>query len=174
MHLPRYFLPRPLRLAFFGGSALSCLIATLLAAARLAAELSAPEPLLVAPALEGAAAAGPAGAATDVVVNVIGMAVFAGLFVWDRAQQEKRVERRRVVREKQVRGGGAALRRGRAGGLNRATEGSRGPGKQERVLGLVPRPQGSSSALATRRSPRLPLPPTHVRRRSSLGTARCL
>jgi hypothetical protein len=65
----RYFLPRPLRLAFFGGSALSCAIGTAIAAARLAASLSAPDPLL-APDVP----VGGGGPLQDVVVNLIGAA----------------------------------------------------------------------------------------------------
>lgn len=43
-------------------------------------------------------------------VNLIGCLVFSGLFVWDKSQEERRVERRRVVREKQVRGTGPGMR----------------------------------------------------------------
>jgi len=92
----RYFLPRPLRLAFFGGSALSCAIATLLSATRLLSQLTAPDPLLA------AAGAGGGLAGRDVIINLIGCAVFAALFIYDRRQQDARVERRRVVREKQI------------------------------------------------------------------------
>lgn len=107
---PRYFLPRPLRLAFFGGSAFSCLIGTLVAASRLLGELAAPDPLLAPSAgllpAAGGELLGAAGSGQDVVVNAIGCAVFAGLFFWDRAQQEKRVERRRVVSSGAGRGRG--------------------------------------------------------------------
>ncbi|GBF93260.1 hypothetical protein Rsub_05992 [Raphidocelis subcapitata] len=103
-----YFLPRPIRLAFFGFSSASCVIATLLAAARLAAALSAPDPLLspLADAGDAAADAAPwAAAAANVAVNAAGAAGFAALFAWDRARAGARVERRRAVRAAQIRAG---------------------------------------------------------------------
>ena len=84
-----YFLPRPLRLVFFGFSAASCLIACLINVARLAqdpAELLQP---------------GSAGA-TNLTINLLGLITFASLFVYDQAAAEQRVERRRRVREAQI------------------------------------------------------------------------
>ncbi|KXZ55204.1 hypothetical protein GPECTOR_3g348 [Gonium pectorale] len=83
-----FFLPRPLRLAFFGASAASCLIASVLTAVR----------LLQSPALELAEGTGP----RDLVVNLIGLATFAALFVYDQQQARVRVERRREIREAQI------------------------------------------------------------------------
>lgn len=84
-----YFLPRPLRIVFFGFSAASCLIACLINVARLAAD---PAELLQ---------PGSAGA-TNLAVNLLGLATFAGLFVYDQRAAEQRVERRRQVREAQI------------------------------------------------------------------------
>lgn len=84
-----YFLPRPLRLAFFLGSAVSCLIASLLSAFRVAEDPSA------------AFVAG-SGATTNLVVNLIGLATFTGLYFWDEKQADARIERRQQVRERQI------------------------------------------------------------------------
>lgn len=83
-----YFLPRPLRLAFFGGSAASCLIATLLSVTRVASE--------------GVGAARADGSLTNVFVNAAGLAVFAALFVYDQKQAEQRVEQRARLRKAQI------------------------------------------------------------------------
>ncbi|KAG2448509.1 hypothetical protein HYH02_006400 [Chlamydomonas schloesseri] len=83
-----YFLPRPLRLAFFGGSAASCLIASLITAVQ----------LIQSPALELAEGT----AARDLVVNIIGLLTFAGLFAYDQQQAAVRIERRREIREAQI------------------------------------------------------------------------
>ncbi|PNW88683.1 hypothetical protein CHLRE_01g040300v5 [Chlamydomonas reinhardtii] len=83
-----YFLPRPLRLAFFGGSAASCLIASLITAVQ----------LIQSPALELAEGT----TARDLIVNIIGLATFTGLFIYDQKQAAVRVERRREIREAQI------------------------------------------------------------------------
>ncbi|GLC37907.1 hypothetical protein PLESTB_001503700 [Pleodorina starrii] len=83
-----FFLPRPLRLAFFGASAASCLIATLLTAVR----------LVQSPALELAEGTAP----RDLIVNLIGLATFASLYVYDQQQAQARIERRREIREAQI------------------------------------------------------------------------
>lgn len=82
-----FFLPRPLRLAFFGASALSTLVATLVSAAGVAA---------------GPALAREDGTLQNLVVNIIGFATFSGLFFWDQGQAEVRVEQRRELRQRQI------------------------------------------------------------------------
>lgn len=82
-----FFLPRPLRLAFFGGSAASCFIAAILTVTR----------LIQSPALdlEGMGF-------RDLAVNVIGLATFLALFLYDQRAAEVRVEKRRQIREAQI------------------------------------------------------------------------
>ncbi|WIA39476.1 hypothetical protein OEZ86_005574 [Tetradesmus obliquus] len=86
-----YFLPRPLRLAFFGFSAASTFVAALISAAQLIQE----------PALQAAATGG----AQNLVINVIGLLVFGGLFYADSAAGEARVEQRRQLRQAQIKYG---------------------------------------------------------------------
>ncbi|KAG2444930.1 hypothetical protein HXX76_001666 [Chlamydomonas incerta] len=83
-----FFLPRPLRLAFFGGSAASCLIASLITAVS----------LIQSPALELAEGS----AARDLVVDLIGLVTFAALFAYDQQQAAVRIEQRREIREAQI------------------------------------------------------------------------
>ena len=82
-----YFLPRPLRLTLFGGAAVSCLIATLLAATRFAANAN---------------LAAADGTTTNLGVNVTGFTVFLALFLWDRRQAETRIVQRAELRQRQI------------------------------------------------------------------------
>ncbi len=110
-----YFLPRPLRLAFFGFSAASCLIACLINVARIAQArgLYPPPTLLVSPPcthlppspftqapsellIPGTPAA------TNLTINLIGLLTFASLFIYDQQAAEKRIERRKQIREAQI------------------------------------------------------------------------
>ncbi|KAF6253956.1 S-adenosyl-L-methionine-dependent methyltransferase [Scenedesmus sp. NREL 46B-D3] len=86
-----YLLPRPLRLAFFGFSAASTFVAALISAAKLIQE----------PALQAAEGGG----AQNLVINLVGLLVFAGLFYADQAAGEARVEQRRQLRQAQIRSG---------------------------------------------------------------------
>eukprot|EP00879_Flechtneria_rotunda_P009523 GHRR01009967.1.p1 GENE.GHRR01009967.1~~GHRR01009967.1.p1 ORF type:complete len:374 (+),score=67.81 GHRR01009967.1:945-2066(+) len=84
-----YFLPRPLRLAFYGGSAMSCFVAALITAAKLIQE----------PALQAAEGSG----VQNLIVDVVGLAVFAGLFSYDQQAAETRLKQRRQIRHAQIR-----------------------------------------------------------------------
>eukprot|EP00877_Chromochloris_zofingiensis_P002138 jgi/Chrzof1/11925/Cz06g14250.t1 len=83
-----YFLPRPLRLAFLGGSAVSCFIASLLSAARLIQE----------PAVLVAEGIGPC----DLLINIIGMTTFGVLFYFDNKAADARVQQRKRIRDAQI------------------------------------------------------------------------
>lgn len=84
-----YFLPRPLRQAFLWGSGASSLIAALLA---LSSTLQDPAAL----------AAGPS-AFTNLAINSGAAALFIGLALADQKAAGERVEKRRQVREAQIR-----------------------------------------------------------------------
>eukprot|EP00878_Enallax_costatus_P014687 GHUV01015363.1.p1 GENE.GHUV01015363.1~~GHUV01015363.1.p1 ORF type:complete len:364 (+),score=98.26 GHUV01015363.1:1246-2337(+) len=86
-----YFLPRPLRLALFGGSALSCFVGALITAAKLIQE----------PALQAAEGTGP----QNLIINVVGLLVFAALFFNDQSAADRRIEQRREIRQAQIRQG---------------------------------------------------------------------
>jgi len=82
-----YLIPRPLRLAVVGSAAASCFIACLLDAARVASD----------PSLSMAD-----GTVKALGINLAGLALFAALFSFDNASAEKRVRRRKEIREAQI------------------------------------------------------------------------
>ncbi|KAK9811561.1 hypothetical protein WJX72_005954 [[Myrmecia] bisecta] len=84
-----FFLPRPLRLLFFGGAAASCFIATLLSAVRFNGDLGYGLPF-------------PRDDAVQVAVNLIGLVTFAGLYYQDNKAAGARLVRRQQLRERQI------------------------------------------------------------------------
>lgn len=82
-----YFLPRPLRLTFFAGAALSCFIALALAASRAGRSLP---------------AAAADGSLRDLGLNATGAVVFLALFAWDWGRQTRRRAQRAELRQKQI------------------------------------------------------------------------
>jgi hypothetical protein len=83
-----YFLPRPLRLTFFGASAFGCFIALLLGVGQLSAD--------------GLQLASQDGTLLNLGINTLGLTVFLALFVCDRKQAEVRVEQRANLRKAQI------------------------------------------------------------------------
>jgi hypothetical protein len=82
-----YFLPRPLRLVFFGASAASCLVAALLATMQMATSMSA--------AVDRALV-------VNLAVDAVAFLTFLALFNWDSQQQRQRVEQRARLRKTQI------------------------------------------------------------------------
>ncbi|MEW5302378.1 MAG: hypothetical protein WDW36_005171 [Sanguina aurantia] len=86
-----YLLPRPLRKLVWAGSAASCTIAAVLTAVR----------LIQVPDLLSSGSAIP----RDLVINLLGLAMFIALYDWEQRSGQARIEQRREMREAQIRTG---------------------------------------------------------------------